>query len=145
MRKCSKRLILTTKIRCIFFGVCIYIFFRDIFFSVKATETRDLTAFLSAEIPFKCIYLEYGRVYFAVIVYTRLPFLYIEVICLKKKNKYRVSKISKLFAFLQYRKSGIMLLSLFNAFDRGCWKSRNRRYVFYLLQISEHIHGEIKS
>lgn len=90
-----------------FFGVCIYIFFRDIFFSVKATETRDLTAFLSAEIPFKCIYLEYGRVYFAVIVYTRLPFLYIEVICLKKKNKYRVSKISKLFAFLQYRKSGI--------------------------------------
>lgn len=69
-----------------FFGVCIYIFFRDIFFSVKATETRDLTAFLSAEIPFKCIYLEYGRVYFAVIVYTRLPFLYIEVICLKKKT-----------------------------------------------------------
>lgn len=127
-----------------FFGVCIYIFFRDIFFSVKATETRDLTAFLSAEIPFKCIYLEYGRVYFAVIVYTRLPFLYIEVICLKKKQIPCIQNF-KIICIPTVQKEWHMLLSLFNAFDRGCWKSRNRRYVFYLLQISEYIHGEIKS
>lgn len=52
----------------------IYVFFRDIYFSVKGIETRDLTDFLSAVIPFKCTYLEHRRVDFTIIpIYARPP------------------------------------------------------------------------